>query len=265
MKRIACILLAAVLAAPAAAAPSRGKVLVVLSSASSLKLREGREHATGFYLNELGVPTHALVEAGYEVVVCDPLGNQPTMDAASDKASYFGGDEARHQQIRAFVDGLLKQRPMPLASVAAGDLAQYRAVFVPGGHAPMMDLWNNAALGQILRSFHQTGRPTALICHGPVALLSTRQGGSEGSWPYAGYQMTVFSDAEEKPNEGKGKLGGFMLFYPEDALRAAGGRLSVGPPRESHVVHDRELITGQNPFSDAELAKMLLEALGASP
>jgi putative intracellular protease/amidase len=83
---------------------------------------------------------------------------------------------------------------------------------------------------------------------------------SNDKWTYAGYKMTVFSDAEEKPNE-PGFLGGYMKFYPEDALRAAGGELSVAAPNQSNVVQDRELITGQNPYSDKKLASTLLEAL----
>lgn len=37
----------------------------------------------------------------------------------------------------------------------------------------MVDLHNNQNLGYIIHHFHRHGKPTALICHGPVALLST--------------------------------------------------------------------------------------------
>jgi len=46
-------------------------------------------------------------------------------------------------------------------------------------------------------------------------------------------------------------------------LRAAGGDVSVVAPWKSYVLQDRELISGQNPFSDEALLKLLLPALAA--
>ena len=43
------------------------------------------------------------------------------------------------------------------------------------GHAPMMDMPTDKALGRILLHFHRKQKPTALICHAPVALLATRE------------------------------------------------------------------------------------------
>jgi putative intracellular protease/amidase len=55
--------------------------------------------------------------------------------------------------------------------------------------------------------------------------------------------------------------GGKVLFYPDFALRTAGGDVSVLAPWKSYVLQDRELISGQNPFSDEALLKLLLPAL----
>jgi putative intracellular protease/amidase len=46
-------------------------------------------------------------------------------------------------------------------------------------------------------------------------------------------------------------------------LRTAGGDVSVAAPWQSYVLQDRELISGQNPFSDEALLKLLLPALEA--
>ena len=62
------------------------------------------------------------------------------------------------------------------ADVAAGiadGSADYAAILVPGGHAPMADLAFNADLGAIIADFHQRQKPIGVICHGPVALMST--------------------------------------------------------------------------------------------
>jgi len=59
------------------------------------------------------------------------------------------------------------------------------------------------------------------------------------------------------------EIGGKVLFYPDFALRTAGGDVSVVAPWGSLALQDRELISGQNPFSDQALLKLLLPALEA--
>ncbi|MCQ1532342.1 MULTISPECIES: hypothetical protein [Mitsuokella] len=73
--------------------------------------------------------------------------------------------------------------------------------------------------------------------------------------------MTVLSDAEEWP--GEVAKGTEMPFHVEQALQIAGGKMRVDGMYGSHIVHDRELITGQNPASDLELAKELDKSLQA--
>jgi putative intracellular protease/amidase len=81
-------------------------------------------------------------------------------------------------------------------------------------------------------------------------------------WIYAGYKMTIFSTAEEQQREPL-EIGGKVLFYPDFALRTAGGDVTVLAPWTSYALQDRELISGQNPFSDQALLKLLLPALDA--
>jgi len=81
-------------------------------------------------------------------------------------------------------------------------------------------------------------------------------------WIYSGYKMTIFSTAEEQQREPL-EIGGKVLFYPDFALRTAGADVSVAAPWQSYVLQDREVISGQNPFSDEALLKLLLPALDA--
>ncbi len=72
--------------------------------------------------------------------------------------------------------------------------------------------------------------------------------------------MTIFSTAEEQQREPR-EIRGKVLFYPDFALSTAGGDVSVRAPWTSYVIQDRELISGQNPFSDEALINLLLPAL----
>lgn len=156
-----------------ASAQTKGKVLVVMSSANQLALRDGKTYQTGYYLNEFVVPYRKLVEAGYEPVIANPNGDQPVMDANSNNAMFFVGDDAARADALKYAQGIEQlKHPRTLASVVAEGTDAYVGLFIPGGHAPMADLITNKDLGKILVSFHSTGRPTGIICHGPIVLLS---------------------------------------------------------------------------------------------
>ena len=100
----------------------------------------------------------------------------------------------------------------------------------------MQDLLVSRDLGRLLTDFHAKGKITALVCHGPIALMSALNeptqfaaqldaGGRSrpGAWIYAGYDFTVISNEEERL--AKPLLqGGEMKFYPQTALEQAGGR-----------------------------------------
>jgi len=259
----------------------KGKVLVLVSSGYGLPLKEGKVYAgAGYYLNELTVPVRALMSEGYEITFANPKGNTPQLDLHSAVPDFFGGDEARLQDYFKFRDSLTGlKNPTRISDVVASGLDQYDAVFVPGGHGPMIDLLDDPNAGIVMRHFHETSKPTAVLCHGPISLLSAlpnsvdfvaalAAGDTAGAhakaqgWIYAGYKMTIFSTAEEQQREPL-EIRGKVLFYPDFALRTAGGDVSVLAPWSSYVLQDRELISGQNPFSDQALLKLLLPALEA--
>ncbi|QWP76250.1 type 1 glutamine amidotransferase domain-containing protein [Lysobacter sp. K5869] len=256
------------------------RVLVVLSDSDRLDLKDGKTFSTGFYLNELMQPVKALLDAGHEVSFATPQGRAPTLDRGSLDPMYFGGDAQALRAHEALLEKLALTAPdkspvLSLERVAQIGYDRYDAVYVPGGHAPMQDLLRSPALGRLLSDFHAKGKTTALVCHGPIALLSTlpdaagfatalaagRAPSAPPQWIYRGYQVTVISNREEeiaKPQLG----GGAMKFYPQTALQAAGAQYrSNTAPWASNVVVDRELITGQNPASAADVAKALLQRL----
>jgi putative intracellular protease/amidase len=254
--------------------PAKGEVLVLLSSENMMALSEGKQEPTGYYLNEFGVPAKALVEAGYKLVLATPKGNAPSVDKKSVTPQYFDGSEAQMKNIEAFVaslDGI--DDTLSLSEVITAGLEDYEGVFIPGGHAPLIDLANNPQVGEILSHFHENGKPTAAICHGPIALLSAQlnpqsyelalkngEQATSSEWIYDGYKMTIFSTPEEEYFEST-LDDASLLYYPADAMATAGGNMQYKDMWAPNVVVDRELITGQNPFSDNLLAEKLIEQL----
>ncbi len=262
----------------AAAGAGAANVLVVLSDEGRLDLRDQRVFETGFYANELMQPVKKLLDAGHKVTFATPLGKAPTVDRSSLDKTYFGNDEASMRQHLALLEQLQLTTPekspvVSLARVEQSGYATFDAVYIPGGHAPMQDLIKSEALGRLLRHFHANNKTTALVCHGPAALVSaldqpgkfvqgleSGKAGATPPWIYSGYRMTVISNTEEEA--AKGYLnGGQMKFWPQTALERAGGKYGSGPNWASNVVVDRELITGQNPASALGVADALLSRL----
>ncbi|SDQ20229.1 Putative intracellular protease/amidase [Pseudoxanthomonas sp. CF385] len=272
-------LAAAIVMTLAATTAQAGEVLVVLSDADHLDLKDGRVFPTGFYLNELMQPVKMLLDAGHQVTFATPTGQAPTVDAKSISPMYFGNSAA---DLRAHQDllnqlALTSKEKSPVVSLARIEqmgYGRFDAVYIPGGHAPMQDLLKSPALGRLLADFHGRNKTTALVCHGPIALLSTLPDASgfvaaleSGQakraplWIYSGYQVTVISNQEEE--QAKPQLGGGeMKFYPQTALQQAGVQYRSNVERwMANVVVDRELITGQNPASAVGVAQELLKRL----
>ncbi|RYD27824.1 MAG: type 1 glutamine amidotransferase domain-containing protein [Lysobacteraceae bacterium] len=258
---------------------TKAKILMLGSNATQIELRGGGSATIGQYLNETAVPALALIDAGYDVVLATPDGTKPHIDAVSDTVDHFGGDAAAYDRAkRFFADDPSMNDVHTLRSIIEHGLDDYAGVFVPGGHAPAVDLMQDREAGTILRHFHGAAKPTALLCHGPVVVAAAladapafraalvegddaKAAGLAKDWIYADYRMTVFSASEEKVAE-EHLLKGELYFDMPKALLLAGADVSATPVNfAANVVVDRELITGQNPASDHALAQALVDAL----
>jgi putative intracellular protease/amidase len=152
------------------------------------------------------------------------------------------------------------QDPVALSSLSDAQLGEFDALFAPGGHGPMVDLADNPDVGRLLTALQARRAPIAALCHGPAILLSAPER-ADGLWLFDGYRMTSFTDEEEDQTEA-GRLG--MAWLLDVALKNAGAVFDDGPSAWiSHVVVDRNLITGQNPGSTEAAADAVIKKLAA--
>ncbi|KAK9831956.1 hypothetical protein WJX81_002916 [Elliptochloris bilobata] len=246
----------------------KGKVLICLSGVDYITLKSGRKQKTGCFLKELTQPLGKLLAAGYSVEFANPNGSAPALDPMSLSGVWFlpwVGELAVQQKLLAQVaESTNFKAPRRFADISDKELVSgmYAGVFLPGGHAPLEDLKANADLGRILLHFHKAQRPTAIICHAPIALLSAQMAAPGKPWAYTGYKLTVYSNTEEMLND--------LMWWDtvpkaETALRKAGAAVRVSWPLFPHIIRDRELITGQGPTSALALGDALVAALKAAP
>lgn len=163
------------------------KILFVLTGTDFWTLADGTKHPTGFWAEEAAAPYEAFTAAGYEVVVATPGGVVPTVDKSSLAPEFNGGQEGA-DKVAALVESLTElQHPIRIEDV---DLAEYAAVFYPGGHGPMEDLAVDAASGRLLIDALGSGKPLAVVCHGPAALLAaTKDDGSNAFMRLQGHRV----------------------------------------------------------------------------
>jgi putative intracellular protease/amidase len=173
----------------------------------------------------------------------------------ADSEALAAGRHQRLQNIPAF------QRPVALSELTSEELAEFDAVFTPGGRGPMVDLADNADVARLLAVLHAKSAPIAALCHGPALLLAAPER-PDGLWLFDGYRMTCFTDEEEDQTEA-GRLG--LQWYLDTALQNAAAVFDDGPSAwASHVVVDRNLITGQNPGSTEAVADAFIKTLRAA-
>jgi putative intracellular protease/amidase len=221
----------------------RPRVLFLVSGAHQLTMKDATLLTTGFWAEELLVPYHSFTQAGFDVKFATPVGLVPQPDPRSLNAQ--DGAELDHiPDLRS---------PLVLDDV---EVDGYEAVFVPGGHAPLEDLATDRVAGRLITEALAAGKPVGAVCHGPAALLAARR--DDGTPTIAGYRLTGFTDEEER----QGGLADNMRYLLEDKLVELGADFVEGPAFRPHTETDRNLHTGQNPQSSAQIASDMLEALG---
>lgn len=182
-------------------------ILIVLSDASSFPLyntgSDGKtiSQPSGYFLMELAKPLQKFLDAGHEVTFASPAGKEPTPDPNSVSLLAFAGNVYERRRELDLIERMKRENgfsaPRTFSSITDEEVKGFAGVFIPGGHAPLTDLGDNPDLGRILSHFHASGKPTAALCHGPWAFLSTKVG-PEKEFAYKGYKMTSWSDVEEK-------------------------------------------------------------------
>jgi putative intracellular protease/amidase len=205
---------------------------------------------TGFWLEEFAAPYYVFKDAGADITLASPKGGQPPLDPKSDEAD---AQTKATERFKADLDGAAQlANTHKLADIKVAD---YDAIFYPGGHGPMWDLANDRHSIDIIQNAIAAGKPVAAVCHAPAALKNVKN--PDGTPLVKGKKVTGFSNSEEEAVA----LTDIVPFLLEDVLKADGGHYSRGDDWAVHVVEDGLLITGQNPASSEKAAKMLLAKL----
>ncbi|HEX3650550.1 MAG TPA: type 1 glutamine amidotransferase domain-containing protein [Pseudonocardiaceae bacterium] len=238
-----------------------------MTKAKTLGLLDGRQHPSGFWAEEFVVPYERFLKEGFQVDVATVDGEAPTVDASSltipvvratrpeDSPDHDAENVAHFSEAVRNLDVL--KHPMNVGDLTEEAVAGYDACYISGGHGAMEDLPHSADMTRVVRWLVAAGKPLAVVCHGQSALLPLRD--SQGRWALEGYRMTAFSHDEELVTD----MAGQLPFVLQVELQRLGAEYTKADKIwGSCVVTDRNLITGQNPYSSTAIAETLIERLG---
>ena len=223
------------------------KILVVLTSHDRLGDTGDK---TGFWLEELAAPYYVFKDSGVEMILASPMGGQPPLDPKSDDLSMqteatkrFKGDKAATQQL---------ENTVKLSDVKAGD---YDAIFYPGGHGPLWDLVSDENSIRLIEEFWAADKTVSAVCHAPAVFANVKD--DTGAPIVKGRKVTGFTNGEEAAVG----LTDVVPLLVEDTLVKLGADYTKAADWSVHTEQDGKLITGQNPASSEQVAKLVLAAL----
>lgn len=234
-----------------------GKILVYATSKYLLNTSNGKFFNTGHHTSEFLLPLYHLMRAGFtNIDIATMDGGRVALEEWTfPLAAGYYEDKLRKTQAD------LKEKlenPMNIQEVNP-DLHGYIAIFMPGGHGPVIEEHKDPTFGALLRKAHSKAMPLFAICHGPTALRSAALG---GEFPFAGYKIAVFPDSMDDASPKFGYLPGYLK--EEDKVEAHLKKLGMevqNTEMDDMVVQDRELITGASQLAAQKFSKVAVQVL----
>ena len=208
---------------------------------------------TGVAISEVTEPYYDFLDAGIQVDLASPRGGVIPVDPqtlfwvmSTPSVDRFREDPGLQAKL---------ENSIPIAEVDASD---YDAIFLAGGWGAAYDLGYSEELGEKITEANANGAVIGGVCHGPLGLLQAKA--PDGSPMVAGRRLTAVTDKQVQ------ELGiDVTPQHPERELRAAGAVFESDTAFRdvfaTHVVVDKNLVTGQNQNSGGAAAQSVMELL----
>lgn len=214
----------------------------------------------GFWWAEVTHPYWAFSEAGYQVEIASPKGGDLLADGFSDPeddSQYSAHDIVSLGFKKSPTHSALLKNTKSIANMSIDD---YDAVFVAGGQSPMVTMIDDTSLHAFVARAYEAGKVLAIVCHGTCMLLKARL--SNGDLLVKDKTWTGFADAEEAfaDNFVGQKIQPFWI--EQEARKLPDTNFVVNAMFKPFAIRDGNLITGQQQFSGAAAADLVISTLG---
>ena len=245
--------------------PSRPKRVAIVIANPAVSDTTG--WPVGFWWSELTHPYYEMTEKGYEVEIFSPLGGRCEADAMSDPRDPSGYSASDLITMGFINTPSLAALVEETKSVREISVADFDAIVIAGGQAPMFTFEKATELHKKFVEFHEAGKIAAALCHGVAILKFAKL--SNGEFLAKGKTVTGFANVEEDFADRAvwdyGMLPEGQHIMPwrvEDAMNEIGANYIQAGMWRGFAVRDGNLITGQQNFSGGETARLIIQALG---
>lgn len=221
----------------------------------------------GFWWSELTHPYFTLTEAGYQVEIVSPAGGRCEADGMSDPRDPSGYSASDLISMGFIATPRLAALVEDTKKVSEIQVADFDAIVVAGGQAPMFSFEGAHDLHHKFVEFYEAGKIAAALCHGVAILRYAKL--ENGDYLAKGKTVTGFANVEEDfadhavwdlkalPRDKH-----LMPWRIEDELKRIGANYVQAGLWRGFAVRDGNLITGQQNFSGGDTAELLLATLG---
>lgn len=222
------------------------KILIPVTNHATLGTTD---QANGTYSPEITHALHVFTQNGFDYDIASIHGG---------KVPIYGTDIENDDVNQAVLaDENFQNRVNNSLPVSHVKIADYDAVFYPGGFGLLTDLASNEDFAALSAAHYEAGGIIGAVCHGPAALLPITL--STGEALIADKSVTGFTREEEIDY-------GTIVDIPfllEESLARKAARFSKVKPWNVFIIEDGRLITGQNPASAHAVAEAMVKQLNA--
>jgi putative intracellular protease/amidase len=237
--------------------PQKPKHIAIVASNPAISAQTG--WPIGFWWSELSHSYLEFVEHGYQISFFSPEGGKIEADGWSDprdESKYSVNDLISMGFLNSPSHMSLLANTRPIHQIKA---QEFDAILFVGGQGPMYTFYDNDRVHELAANFYSAGKITAVLCHATCLLLKAK---ANGKLLVNGKTWTGFANSEEDYADafvGK-RIQPFRI--EEEAKKLNGTNFIVSSRFKSHAVRDGNLITGQQQYSGAAVARLVIEALG---
>lgn len=214
----------------------------------------------GFWWAELTHPYWTFAEAGYQIDIASPKGGDLMADGYSDPEDASGYSAHDILSLGFKKSATHAALLTGTKSIAEVDVEGYDAIFVAGGQSPMVTMIDDSALHAFVARAYEAGKIVAIVCHGTCILLKTRL--SNGDLLVKGKTWTGFADSEEAFADAFVGMRIQPFWIEDEAKKIEGTNFVTANMFKPFALRDGNLITGQQQYSGAAAAELVVQALG---
>jgi len=238
--------------------PDKPKRVAIVASNPAVSKTTG--WPIGFWWSELVHTYWEFVENGYLVEIFSPDGGKLEADKWSDprdESNYSADDLLSLGFISSPTHMKLLDNSKSLKDLK---LDVFDALLFVGGQGPMYTFFTDERVHKLATQCYEADKVLAVICHATCILLKTKL--NNGKLLVEGKTWTGFANSEEQYADSYVGQRIQPFWIEEEARKLPNTNFIVSGRFRSFAVRDGKLVTGQQQYSGAAAARLVIEAVG---